>query len=112
MDDAKWINLCNANFVKKFNNSELYDILEDWHISKGKAYLSKQWETIQKPFQILGFTGIDDMRTLSEIRNQSLLFFSFKSCAKETPDLKSAIKAINVIACNWCGYTIKSDKKE
>ena len=22
MDDAKWINLCNVNFVKKFNNSE------------------------------------------------------------------------------------------
>ncbi len=46
-----------------------------------------------------------------EIRNQSLLFFGFKSRAKETPDLKSAIKAINAIAGNWCRYTIKSDKK-
>ena len=46
-----------------------------------------------------------------EIRNQSLLLFGFKSHAKETPDLKSAIKAINAIAGNWCGYTVKSDKK-
>jgi hypothetical protein len=46
-----------------------------------------------------------------EIQNRSLLLFSFKFCAKETPDLKSAIKAINAIAGNWCDYTIKSDKK-
>ncbi len=82
---------------------------------------------IQKLFQILGFTGIDDIRTLSgniiseafaqscerfmEIWNQSLLLFEFKSHAKETPDLKSVIKAINAIASNWYGYTVKSDKK-
>ena len=87
----------------------------------------KQWKAIQELFQILGFTGIDDIRTLSgniiseefaqscerfmEIWNQSLLLFGFKSHAKETPDLKSAIKAINTIAGNWCGYTVKSDKK-
>ncbi|RGB22590.1 hypothetical protein C1646_775840 [Rhizophagus diaphanus] len=35
----------------------------------------------------------------------------FLSRAKKTPDLKSAIQAINAIAGNWCGYTIKSDKK-
>ena len=46
-----------------------------------------------------------------EIQNQSLLLFGFKSRAKETPDLKSARKAINAIADNWCGYTVKSDKK-
>jgi len=46
-----------------------------------------------------------------EIRNQSLLLFGFKSRAKETPDLHSAIKTINAIAGNWCGYTIESDKK-
>jgi hypothetical protein len=40
-----------------------------------------------------------------------LLLFGFKSRAKKTPDLKSAIKAINAIAENWCGYTVKSDKK-
>ncbi|CAI2200324.1 17248_t:CDS:2, partial [Funneliformis geosporum] len=156
MDDAKWINLCNTNFVKKFNNSESLrhfrrlayfrrQALEglktkeviQWQESHNsldpssndlrKAYLSKQWEAIQKLFQILGFTGIDDERILSgsmvseafmqscerfiEIRNQSLLLFGFKSRAKETPDLKSVIKAINAIAGNWCGYTIKSDKK-
>ncbi len=71
---------------------------------------------IQELFQILGFTGIDDICTLSgniiseafaqscerfmEIQNQSLLLFGFKSHAKETPDLKSAIKAINAIAGN------------
>jgi hypothetical protein len=46
-----------------------------------------------------------------EIRNQFLLLFGFKFHAKETPDLKSAIKAINAIASNWCRYTVKSDKK-
>ncbi len=46
-----------------------------------------------------------------EIRNQSLLFFSFKSRAKKTPDLHSAIKTINAIAGNWCGYYVESDKK-
>ncbi|CAB4386472.1 unnamed protein product [Rhizophagus irregularis] len=46
-----------------------------------------------------------------EIRNQSLSLFGFKSHAKTTPDLNSAIKAINAIAGNWCSYTIKSDKK-
>ena len=72
-------------------------------------------------------TGIDDIRTLSgniiseafaqscerfmEIWNQSLLHFGFKSHAKETPDLKSAIKAINAIAGNWCSYTVKSNQK-
>ncbi|CAI2198784.1 15965_t:CDS:1, partial [Funneliformis geosporum] len=73
------------------------------------------------------FTSIDDKRTLSsdtvsesfmrscekfiEIRNKSLLLFSFKFRAKKTPDLHLAIKTINAIAGNWCGYTIESDKK-
>ena len=47
-----------------------------------------------------------------EIRNQSLLLFGFKSHAKEKPDLKSVVKAINAIAGNWCGYTIKSSRKK
>ena len=81
-----------------------------------KSYSVKHWEVIQELFQILDFTGIDDKHTLSsdtalesfmqscekfiEIRNQSLLLFGFKSCAKETPDLHSAIKTINAIAGN------------
>ena len=71
----------------------------------------KQWKAIQELFQILGFTGIDDIRTLSgniiseafaqscerfmEIRNQSLLLFGFKSHAKETPDLNTGKKPID-----------------
>ncbi|CAI2184622.1 18551_t:CDS:2 [Funneliformis geosporum] len=35
-----------------------------------------------------------------EIQNLSLLLFGFKSCTKEIPDLKLAIKAINAIAGN------------
>ena len=92
-----------------------------------KSYSANHWEVIQELFRILGFTGIDNRRTLSgdtasesftrscerfiEIRNQSLLLFGFKSRAKKIPDLKSAIQAINAIAGNWCGYTVKSDKK-
>ncbi|CAI2198644.1 11315_t:CDS:2, partial [Funneliformis geosporum] len=50
------------------------DIGEDWHISEG-------------------FTGIDDMCILSgNIISESR--------AKETPDLKLVIKAINAIAGN------------
>ncbi|RIA99157.1 hypothetical protein C1645_811904 [Glomus cerebriforme] len=52
-------------------------------------------------FRRQGFTGIDDKRILP----------GNISHAKTTPDLNSAIKAINAIASNWCGYTIKSDKK-
>jgi len=40
------------------------------------------------------------------------LLFGFKSHAKAIPDLKSAIKAINAIAGNWCGYTVKSNQKK
>ena len=92
-----------------------------------KSYSANHWKAIRELFQILGFTGIDDKCILPgnivseafvqscekfiEIRNQSLLLFSFKSHAKTTSDLNSAIKAINAIAGNWCGYTIKSDKK-
>ncbi|GBB96825.1 hypothetical protein RclHR1_28460001 [Rhizophagus clarus] len=92
-----------------------------------KSYSANHWKVIQELFQILGFTGIDDKYILSgsmvseaftqscerfiEIRNQSLSLFGFKSHAKTTPDLNLAIKAINAIAGNWCGYTIKSDKK-
>ncbi|CAG8631602.1 3266_t:CDS:1 [Diversispora eburnea] len=46
-----------------------------------------------------------------EIRSQALLLFGFKSRAKEISDLKSAIKAINAIVGNWCGYTINSERK-
>ena len=40
------------------------------------------------------------------------MLFGFKSHAKAIPDLKSAIKAINAIAGNWCGYTVKSNWKK
>src|SRR6185369_7641896 len=97
---------------------------EDLH----KSYSANHWKVIRELFQTLGFTGIDDERILSgnvvseafalscerfvEIRNQSLLLFGFKSRAKEAPDLKSAIKAINAIVGNYCGYTIKSKRKK
>ena len=99
-------------------------VAEDLH----KSYSANHWEVIRELFQILGFTGIDDIRTLSgniiseafaqscerfiEIRSQSLLLFGFKSRAKEKPDLISAIKTINAIAGNWCGYTVKSNRKK
>ena len=93
-----------------------------------KLYSANHWKAIRELFQILGFTGIDDKRILPgnivseafvqscerfiEIRDQSLLLFGFKSHAKAIPDLKSAIKAINAIAGNWCGYTVKSNWKK
>jgi hypothetical protein len=98
-------------------------VIKDLH----KSYSANHWKAIKELFQILGFTSIDNKcifpgnivseafvqfcEKFIEICNQSLLLFSFKSHAKTTPDLNSAIKAINAIAGNWCDYTIKSDKK-
>ncbi|GBB95689.1 hypothetical protein RclHR1_25960002 [Rhizophagus clarus] len=87
VDDAKWINLYNISFVKKFNNPEPLR-----HFRR-LAYFRRQ-----------GFTGIDDIRTLSS----NIISEAF---AQSCENLKSAIKAINAIAGNWCGYTVKSDKK-
>jgi len=64
-----------------------------------KSYSANHFKDISELFQILGFTGIDDVRTLSgnivseafaqscerfiEIRSQSLLLFGIKSRAKK-----------------------------
>ncbi|RIA81090.1 hypothetical protein C1645_837555 [Glomus cerebriforme] len=102
MDDTKWINLCNISFVKKFNNPEPLR-----HFRR-LAYFRRQDSDAIK---VLEEVFVQSCERFMEIRNQSLLLFGFKSHVKETPDLKSAIKAINAIAGNWCGYTVKSDKK-
>jgi hypothetical protein len=93
-----------------------------------KSYSANHWKVIRELFQILGFTGIDDKRILSsniisetftqscerfiKVLDQSLLLFGFKSRAKVTSDLNSAIRAINAIAGNWCGYTVKINRKK
>ncbi|CAI2195675.1 3548_t:CDS:2 [Funneliformis geosporum] len=98
-------------YFKAENNFEK-SVAEDLQ----KYYSENHWKVIRELFQVLGFTDIDDRRILSgdtvsesfiwscesfiEIQNQSLLLFSFKSCAKKIPDLKSAIKVINAIADN------------
>ncbi|GBC19783.2 hypothetical protein GLOIN_2v1842826 [Rhizophagus irregularis DAOM 181602=DAOM 197198] len=64
-------------------NSEK-SVAEDLH----KSYSANHWKVIRELFQILGFTGIDDKRILSTIR------------------------AINAIAGNWCGYTVKINRKK
>ena len=92
-----------------------------------KTYFANHWKVIRKLFQVLSFTNIEDKHILSdnvisesfaqscekfiELWNQSLLFFSFKFHAKKKPDLTSAIKTINAIIVNWCGYIIKSEQK-
>ncbi|GES92569.1 hypothetical protein GLOIN_2v1762477 [Rhizophagus clarus] len=83
-ENVQWEIACN----KAKENLEK-SVAEDLH----KSYSAKHWEVIQELFQILGFTGIDDKRTLSsdtasesfmrscekfiEIRNQTLLLFGF-----------------------------------
>ncbi|CAI2163562.1 9021_t:CDS:2, partial [Funneliformis geosporum] len=73
-----------------------------------KSYSANQWKAIRELFQILDFTGIDDKRILSS----NIVSEAFTSYAKERPDLKSAIKAINIITDNWYGYTVKSNQKK
>ncbi|CAG8661542.1 9858_t:CDS:2 [Gigaspora margarita] len=129
-----WNNLCNKKFMECFSppkprkhflrlsqfrkhgyarENVKKSVAEDLH----KLYSANHWKAIRELFQILGFTGIDDIRTLSgniiseafaqsyerfiEIRSQSLLLFGFKSRAKEKPDLISAIKTINVIGLGF-----------
>ncbi|CAI2166889.1 5732_t:CDS:2 [Funneliformis geosporum] len=93
-----------------------------------KSYSAKHLEVIQELFQILGFTGINNERILSdsmvseaftqsykrfiEVLDQFLLLFGFKSHAKVMSDLNSAIRAINTIAGNWYGYTVKINRKK
>nr|CAG8676619.1 13836_t:CDS:1 [Entrophospora candida] len=117
-DIAQWEDTC-YNAKDNFEDSVAKDLR--------KTYSANHWEAVRRLLQSLGFTGIDDKRILSddqvkvafeasrekfiEIRSQSLLLFGFKSRAKEMPDLNSAIKAINAIVGNWCGYTIKSERK-
>src|SRR5256885_13320345 len=45
--------------------SESHNSSDPSSIDLRKAYLFKQWKAIQELFQILGFTGINDIRTLS-----------------------------------------------
>ncbi|CAJ0899263.1 8611_t:CDS:2, partial [Entrophospora sp. SA101] len=84
-DIVQWEDTC-YNTKDNFEDSLAKDIR--------KTYSANYWEAIQELSQSLGFT---------ELRNQYLLLFGFKSRAKEMPDLKSAIKAINAIAGNYCG---------
>ncbi|CAG8473724.1 3083_t:CDS:10, partial [Cetraspora pellucida] len=70
-----------------------------------KTYLANHWKAIQGLFQSLSFTDIDDKQILSD--DQIKVAFE----QSQISDLKSAIKAINAIVGNWCGYTIKSERK-
>ncbi|RGB22106.1 hypothetical protein C1646_776638 [Rhizophagus diaphanus] len=121
--EAKDIVQWKDTYYKATYNSEK-SVAEDLH----KSYSANHWKIITEFFQILGFTGIDDKRILSsnivsetftqsckrfiKLLDQSLLLFGFKSHAKITSDLNSAIRAINAIAENWCGYTIKINRKK
>ncbi|CAG8601647.1 23256_t:CDS:1 [Gigaspora rosea] len=87
---AKNIAQWEDTYYKAGENVEK-SVAEDLH----KLYSANHWKAIRELFQILGFTGIDDIRTLSgniiseaftqscerfiEIRSQSLLLFGFKS---------------------------------
>ncbi|CAI2194284.1 11078_t:CDS:2, partial [Funneliformis geosporum] len=95
MDNEIWNNLCNKKFEDthyKANENIEKSVAEDLH----KSYSANHWKAIRELFQILGFTGIDDKRILSG----------------NMPDLNSVIKTINAIADNWCGYTIKNNRKK
>ncbi|CAG8852447.1 20192_t:CDS:2, partial [Gigaspora margarita] len=63
-----WNNLCNKKFMECFK--DIYykarenvekSVAEDLY----KLYSANYWKAIREPFQILGFTGIDDIHTLS-----------------------------------------------
>ncbi|CAG8518535.1 8798_t:CDS:2, partial [Diversispora eburnea] len=95
-DLAQWENTC-YNAKDNFENSVAKDLR--------KTYSVNHWEAVRGLLQSLSFTGMDD----KQIRSQALLLFGFRSRTKEMPDLKSAVKAINVIVGNWCGYTIKKE---
>ncbi|CAG8503509.1 10593_t:CDS:10 [Scutellospora calospora] len=110
-DIVQWEDTC-YNAKDNFEDSVAKDLY--------KTYSANHWEAIRGLLQLLGFTGIDDKRILSnnqvkvtfeashkkfiEIRSQALLLFGFRSHTKEIPDLKLAIKAINAISYNGRGF--------
>ncbi|UZO10992.1 uncharacterized protein OCT59_002569 [Rhizophagus irregularis] len=118
-DIAQWE---DSHYKARYNSEK--SVAEDLH----KSYSANHWKVIRELFQILGFTGIDDKCILSSnivsetftqsyerfivALDQSLLLFEFKSHAKEISDFNSAIRAINAIAGNWCGYTVKINRKK
>ncbi|CAG8591308.1 12721_t:CDS:2 [Cetraspora pellucida] len=112
----------DSHYKARYNSEK--SVAEDLH----KLYSANYWKVIRKLFQILGFTSIDDKYILFsnivletftqfcerfiEALDQSLLLFRFKSHAKITSDLNLTIRAINAIARNWCGYTVKINRKK
>ncbi|GES82671.1 hypothetical protein GLOIN_2v1790944 [Rhizophagus clarus] len=117
MDDKIWDNLCNKKFIKHFSSLEPQKhFLQLSHFQK-QGYNEKsvmkgleaknivQWEDTYYKAE----KNVEKSRFI-EVLDQSLSLFRFKSRAKVTSDLNSAIKAINAIAKNWCGYKIGKKK--
>ncbi|CAG8528766.1 4329_t:CDS:2, partial [Diversispora eburnea] len=73
-DLVQWEDIC-YNAKDNFEDSVAKDLR--------KTYSANHWEAVRGLLQSLGFTA--------------LLLFGFRSHAKEMPDLKSAVKAINAI---------------
>ncbi|CAG8856619.1 14642_t:CDS:2, partial [Gigaspora margarita] len=73
--------------------------ITQWEDTYYKARENVEKSAIRELFQILDFTGIDDIRTLSG----NIILEAFT---------QSSIKTINAIASNWYGYTVKSNRKK
>ncbi|GBC13420.2 hypothetical protein GLOIN_2v1884291 [Rhizophagus irregularis DAOM 181602=DAOM 197198] len=57
-------------------------------------------------------TGYNFEKSVAEDLHKSYSANHWKSRAKVTSDLNSAIRVINAIAGNWCGYTVKINRKK
>ncbi|PKC55497.1 hypothetical protein RhiirA1_475509 [Rhizophagus irregularis] len=104
MSIEDWDNICNRKFVENFSSPkaqkhflQLSYFRRQGHDEKNamkglKTEENVQWEmACHKAEENLEKSVAEDL----QIRNQSLSLFGFKSYAKTTPDLNSAIKAIN-----------------
>ncbi|CAG8852232.1 29701_t:CDS:1, partial [Gigaspora margarita] len=117
----------NLKIKEEMQWEDSHDSTDPSSVDLHKFYSAKQWEAIHNLIQSIGFSDIDDTNILSgddvaktfdqsrekivKIREDTLLLFGFKTRAKGTPDLNATIKFINAILGNWCGYTIKSERK-
>ncbi|CAG8708764.1 3271_t:CDS:10, partial [Gigaspora margarita] len=116
MSIKDWNKLCNKNFVKHFSPPEpKKHFLRLSHFYK-QGYDEKKFSSKRlmqnifsellgsctRPFTVAWFISINDKHILSNDKVKVVF---------EASHIKLAIKAINAIVSNWCGYTIKSEQK-
>ncbi|CAG8774055.1 6958_t:CDS:2, partial [Cetraspora pellucida] len=92
--------------LKCFYMRNIYSYDEESAIKGLKAKDIVQWEDSYYK------AGYNSKKSVAENLHKLYSANYWKFCAKVTLDLNSAIRAINAIAGNWCGYIVKINRKK